>query len=966
MIFIVLHSLGIAALLIGFTTSFEILWRAPQVPDLEIIFEKYSIQHANVKSFLFAVTGAFLINQVVTNLVIVGESFLLILLASLIVANRKYASVLLQYVMSFAATLALAALVYTFTAITFLADSILVAYPSFMIIAIFLLWRSGRNPYRQSNWHLLAIIVALLVSMGWYIIYETFESAILLVPTFISVFLLVELKIPESDWKSKSELIPVISSLILLTEILWVWHATIFFTMESNLIFIGTGFFLLLAIFYPLSEAIDVYTFRKPWKLVSGYTSLCLGGLFTGWNILSLQLPYNPLLTLSVGFILYSMLVTPFVRIAEKNVQLEDYQPKAPIEWIPAIIGFTTFALQFGISTTTDIRLTLGIGLLGFSLAGVVFILLKPNKLHPIALIVNLSLATSLSVIFWCTNEPLIDSLSLILCTMLIWIVVSLPVTHEKIISFISLCIRVISENKVKVVFAFPIILGFLIGLYRSLTISQIALMDMILLWSFSLLLIPAFLYYFGTHLFEENIAMKLQKPMLVLLGLGLFLSFLILGLGSYILSEYPLIVTVALSLSITLLILTLVSFSLGLHEFMRKFYGTMGIVISPIVYTIISIKTGSNVFYAIPVTILLVVAVEAPLFSYQLKLLVKMLTDLGLLFRTLVQKFNNFIKYIFDKYGFIAWTVFSIAFVVIFAILSYPFFSELLNMPIVGFLYVIPNISFPTMILGLMLLFIGIVRRKVKSSFGSVSGFLSILGFGMTAFCGLYENGYPYLAAAFTVLSICLLALILRRELDVGEEYFLGGWIPIPLSVMAIILYYLYIPSIALEGQILAILLSAFPACCMYIASSYVSWVPISARKPLWILLSVLSGTIAYLSSYLAFFPPLAAIYLSVFIASFVMYPVTGRKMIHLFFAPLFFALTGFAFTLLFGEFYQNLLVALASALFFVSRYVKEKRDEHPNLIYIAWIRVAILVVLLLCVGVFVISVLSSIIPIS
>jgi len=282
--------------------------------------------------------------------------------------------------------------------------------------------------------------------------------------------------------------------------------------------------------------------------------------------------------------------------------------------------------------------------------------------------------------------------------------------------------------------------------------------------------------------------------------------------------------------------------------------------------------------------------------------------------------------------------------------------------MPIAGFLYIVPSFSFPTMILGLLLLFIAIVRRKVKSSFGSVSGFLAVVGFGANAFCGLYENGYPYLSVAVTILSICLLALILRRELDVGDEYFAAAWVPIPLTIAAILVYYLYVPAITLEAKILAVLLSMFPACCMYIASSYVSWIPKKLTTPLWIVLSLLSGTIAYLSSYLAFFPPLAAIYLSVFIASFVMYPVTGRKMIHLFFAPLFFALTGFAFTFLFGIFYQNLLLALASALFFVSRFVKEKRDERPELGYLAWLRVAILITLLLCVGLFVTTVLLTI----
>ena len=581
-----------------------------------------------------------------------------------------------------------------------------------------------------------------------------------------------------------------------------------------------------------------------------------------------------------------------------------------------------------------------------------------PGPRRSIALPTNLSLATSLSIIYWVGNEQLIVPVTLLLYTVILWVIVSLPVTYEKIISFMSLCKRIISDNKLKAAFALPILFGVLIGIYLSLMMPQIPLLDLILIWNFSLVLIPALLYFVESHLLEEIVAQKLRKPTIAFLGPGLLLSFLT---GSF-LDGYSLIVKISLSLAGTFLLLALACKFLSLDNLKRISYGVAGLAIAPTIYSYLPILIGDNPFYVILGTILLILAYESPLFSYQLLQLVKMLKDLGLLFRTIVQNFNKYMQYIFDRYGFIAWTIFSAAFVLIYGIISYPFFSELLNMPIEGFLYVVPSFGIPTMILGLMLLFMGIVRRKVKSSFGSVSGFLTVLGFGITAFCGLYENYYPYLAVAVTILSICLLALILRRELDVGDEYFIGAWIPIPLSVTAIVLYYLYVPAITLEEQILAILLSAFPACCLYIASAYASWIPKTLKTPLWIVLSLLSGTIAYLSSYLAFFPPLAAIYLSVFIASFVMYPVTGRKMTHLFFAPLSFALTGFAFTFLFGEFFQNLLLALASALFFVSRFVKEKRDERPDLGYIAWLRVAILIALLLAVGIFVVSVLYSV----
>ncbi|MBE0525502.1 MAG: hypothetical protein IH631_01065, partial [Candidatus Thorarchaeota archaeon] len=423
---------------------------------------------------------------------------------------------------------------------------------------------------------------------------------------------------------------------------------------------------------------------------------------------------------------------------------MEDSQLNAHKEWIPAIIGFITLGLHFGFILTTDIRFIFGLGLLGFSLAGVIYFFLLPGKPRSIALPVNLSLATALAIIFLVGYEHQIESVSLLLYTAALWVIVSLPVTYERIISFYSMCRRIISDNKLKAAITFPVLLGVLIGTYLSLTIPQIPLLDFIQIWNFALILIPASLYFAGSHLLEEIIAPRLRKPTIALLGPGLFIIFLMVTLTSSFLEGYSVIVSISLSLTGTLLLLVLVCKSLSLNHLMRIFYGATGLAIAPTVYSFLLIIIGDSPFYVIPGTILLILAFEAPLFSYQLKLLIKMLKDLGLLFRTIVQKFNNFMRYVFDRYGFIAWTIFSVAFVSIFGILSYPFFSEFLNMPIVGFLYVLPSFSFPTMILGLMLLFIGIVRRKVKSSFGSVSGFLSVFGFGVTAFCGLYENGYP------------------------------------------------------------------------------------------------------------------------------------------------------------------------------------------------------------------------------
>ncbi|MHA1638002.1 MAG: hypothetical protein ACTSUB_08305, partial [Candidatus Thorarchaeota archaeon] len=688
--------------------------------------------------------------------------------------------------------------------------------------------------------------------------------------------------------------------------------------------------------------------------------------LLTGWDVFAFQLPPYPLLSIGVGCILYSVFTTYFVRNAEQSEELKEHLLISHIEWIPAIIGFCSLGLQIGLVLSSDIRLILGIGMLGYSCAGLIYLQLLRTKPRSVTLPTVLSLATSLAVLYWVFNEHSYSLEYLTFITSILWTIISLPVTLDLILSFVSWCIRIISENKLIAALVFPLLCGILIGIFLSLNLPQMLFLGMMpnsILYGISVaFLIPASLYFIGSFLLEDVIAHRLRKPTVALLGSGTLLLLLVITLSGSFPDVYWLVNKISFSVTTTLFLLVLVCRSLSLEQQKRMFYGIAGLTSAPLVYSILIILVGGNLFYVIPGTILLILAIESPLFSYQLHLLVKMLKDIGLLFTTFVRKFNKFIQYLFQSYGFIAWTVFSIAFVSVFGIVSYPFFSELLNMPIVGFLYIIPSFSFPTMLLGLMLLFIGIVRRKVKSSFGSVSGFLSVFGFGVTAFCGLYENGFPYLAVAITILSICLLALIIRREMDIGDEYFVAAWIPIPLSVTAILIYYLYLPAVTLEAQILAVLLSLFPAICLYIASTYVNWIPKTLQSPLWIVLSLLSGSIAYLSSYLAVFPPLATIYLSVFIASIVMFPVTGRQMTHLFFAPLFFALTGFAFTFVFGEVYQNLLLALASALFFVSRFVKDKRDERPDLGYLPWLRVAILLALLVAVGVFVVSVLVAV----
>ena len=99
-------------------------------------------------------------------------------------------------------------------------------------------------------------------------------------------------------------------------------------------------------------------------------------------NILPLnndfELPPYPLLSLGIGFTLYSILTASLVYFNEQKVNLEDEYIIAHIEWVPATIGFSVLGLQAGVLITPDIRLILSIGILGYSLAALVYLFLKP------------------------------------------------------------------------------------------------------------------------------------------------------------------------------------------------------------------------------------------------------------------------------------------------------------------------------------------------------------------------------------------------------------------------------------------------------------------------------------------------------------------------------------------------------------------------------------------------------------
>ena len=248
-------------------------------------------------------------------------------------------------------------------------------------------------------------------------------------------------------------------------------------------------------------------------------------------------------------------------------------------------------------------------------------------------------------------------------------------------------------------------------------------------------------------------------------------------------------------------------------------------------------------------------------------------------------------------------------------------------------------------------------VRRRVRTRFGLLSGLYAAFGGGVTAIVFLFDHGYQALSLFSAIIAVCGTGLMLKGELQLDPRHITMLWLPIPPSISLSLLYYMLPSSGSTDSFLLAMLISFSPMLMLYLLSTTVNWISKRHREMLWSILAVMTGTITYFGSYLLIVPPfnqVAGIYLGVFVASIIMYPVTAKSARQLFLSPLFFSLTGFAYTIVLGPVYRSLLLAAAAFLLFVSRYVKEKETMNPRLVYF---RLVVLVALVACIATFAIA---------
>jgi hypothetical protein len=265
--------------------------------------------------------------------------------------------------------------------------------------------------------------------------------------------------------------------------------------------------------------------------------------------------------------------------------------------------------------------------------------------------------------------------------------------------------------------------------------------------------------------------------------------------------------------------------------------------------------------------------------------------------------------------------------------------------------LYFVPNVGIPVLILGILLLSVSVIRRTHNTSFGTACIIISMAGAALTGSSWLFNQGLMVESVVTSVVLMCLSGLALLRESQLHKRWVPALWIPIPLSVTVFVFRILY-PTGSVSNMLpLAVSVSLLVGLMMLLLSAYSRLLPESAKGSLWAITSGASALATYSVAMTVGFPLLASVYLSVFVMSWVMFPVTAKQYRYLFLAPLFFSLTGFAFTFVFGDYYQGLLLALSSFLLFIVLFIKERESKMPRL---AYVRLGLLIILLGSLAVF------------
>ena len=849
---------------------------------------------------------------------------------------------------------------------------------------------STGDTFKRPSWLMFCIVVTAMVSSIWFTYYRSTESLWLCITT--AIFLLSSLRL--TDPKGHEDIAGItntaIGTLIFMLESIWVWHCFLVFLFDMNVILAGVGLLLTPVILMPLRNAISWDAFRILWGAVSATIAVSLGSLISNWNLYDLILPTEPYLASGIILSLFSSLSTPTYLWIENRLRINEDHLTARYSWGPSLVGWATLGIQIGAYLLGEIRFILAMAGLGFALALFVFYFLTPARPRTLFVTNIIILASAIAGGVWVWAEPNLGPAELIALFLFVWYILSLPLTLAATITFLGWLATkgqqlaaafsrfiswvhaglayalmrakdIYSRNKARFAALLPILMGALVSLWiydplDTSTILGLPYKNLAFAITFGLALVGLF-YWFEAVALEPSIGDELRSPSMILFGFGVNNTILLISLTAASYGFLELIFVLSLATSLALITVLAQASSFSLRVWMRRIAGILGIALFVTTYGGLITISSFLPLQAITFAVIILLVIEVPVFWVQVKAFARLLGRYGAIIVRTIRNIGSLLFRIFRSFGYVMWTFFALLFVVLIAVLSRPLFSELLNMTANGLLYEVPSLSIPTTIIGLLMLFIAIVRRRVRTRFGLLSGLYAAFGGGVTAIVFLFDHGYQALSLFSAIIAVCGTGLMLKGELQLDPRHITMLWLPIPPSISLSLLYYMLPSSGSTDSFLLAMLISFSPTFLLYLLSTTVNWISKRHREMLWSILAAMTGTITYFGSYLLIVPPfnqVAGIYLGVFVASIIMYPVTARSARQLFLSPLFFSLTGFAYTIVLGPVYRSLLLAAAAFLLFVSRYIKEKETMNPRLVYF---RLVVLVALVACIATFAIA---------
>ncbi|TXT55628.1 MAG: membrane protein of unknown function [Candidatus Thorarchaeota archaeon] len=824
-------------------------------------------------------------------------------------------------------------------------------YISAIPVLLILLDVSLVEKYHTIGWGLFGITLSTLVSLVWYLLGIS-SSPILFITTWTTTFLLTQIRPIGQDMKSGIVVQSFVVSSIIWLESIWISYS--YPILPFTGVVAGAAGLSLLSLFGLYLHSVKWENFSHIWEIQTGITSILLAAYITGWEYTTLIPPANISGTLGVSLFLMSLLTTPVFLKYESQLRTHSNSSAGHMTLLPGIAGAALLTYSagsylewnpiFGLFATSAV-LCIGSGL---------YYLTLPEQPSWMPSALNLGFASSMAGLFWLARFSL-EPVSYAIWTFAFWYILAIPSLIDPTIRFIEHSADFIRRNIFFFSSTIPPILGILIatalfsntsgglvlGLNIRSTIGFIA----------TIYLITGILYLVANTILSLEDGIRLRTPSGVLFVFGLYqaiLYFVIPDIFTDILSlGYQVGAVVVLSCVISYPV-----FSFNHLESMKKTaHWLISFTLIPTVSIGTLLFTTINIAYSIIAGLVVGLMVMAPLIPNQIQRIINVVKNLGSLLGQLLRDFTGTLRYLFDRFGYIMWGVFSSAFTITIAVFSFPFFSELVAMPPTGSLYVVPSISLPMSILGMMLLVIAIIRRQVKTSFGSVSLFLISIGLGATTASWLTEYGEFLLAGSLGILALSIAGLVVISEADKTQKWRTIFWVPIPAALGVILLDRLLIAAVTLDIQILVFTLSVLATSVLYTISTSLGYLPKKLGNPLWITKSISLGVIVYIASQLATFSLVASGYLTIVMASIVLFPVIGKDSKYVFFSLLFFGVTGFAYTSVFGIFLQSLMLALAVSFLFFALFIREKEKDNPNLVYL---RLVVLIALVASIAIF------------